>query len=230
MVVDIGGGTTEVGVISLGGIVYSASVRVGGARVVAEAAARGHEVTAVARHTARLGQLPAGVRPVTGDSTDLDTVATLAKEADVLVLTVGGSGARVYTEAVATAAAAVRALGPEGPRIVHMGGGSSLLDDDGVRFFDRPGFPEEYKPDAFGQIQALDAYRALGEDVTWTYLSPPPVHFAPGERTGRYRTGLDSPVEGDDGQARISYEDYAVALVDEIENPRHLNRRFTVGY
>ncbi len=106
----------------------------------------------------------------------------------------------------------------------------SLLNDDGVRFFDLPGFPEDYKPDALGQFQALDAYRALGDDVTWTYLSPPPVHFAPGERTGRYRTGLDRPVVGDDGHACISYEDYAVALVDEIENPRHLNRRFTVGY
>ncbi|MFF8375647.1 NAD(P)-dependent oxidoreductase [Streptomyces sp. NPDC015661] len=66
--------------------------------------------------------------------------------------------------------------------------------------------------------------------MTWTYLSPPPVHFAPGERTGRYRTGLDRPVVGDDGQARISDEDYAAALVDEIDNPRHLKRRFTVGY
>lgn len=62
------------------------------------------------------------------------------------------------------------------------------------------------------------------------YLSPPPVHFAPGERTGTYRTGLDHPVTGHDGQARISYEDYAVALVDEIDHPQHLDRRFTVGY
>ena len=89
---------------------------------------------------------------------------------------------------------------------------------------------EEFKPYAVGQIRALDAYLALDDGVTWTYLSPPPVHFAPGERTGHYRTGLDRPVVGDDGQARISYEDYASALVDEIETPRHLNRRFTVGY
>ncbi|MGW7820060.1 hypothetical protein ACWGLF_18415 [Streptomyces puniciscabiei] len=86
------------------------------------------------------------------------------------------------------------------------------------------------KPYAFGQIRALDAYLALDDRVAWTYLSPLPVHFAPGERTGRHRTGLDQPVVGDDGQARISYEDYAAALGDEIENPRHLNRRFTVGY
>ncbi|MDH6484390.1 hypothetical protein [Streptomyces sp. SAI-127] len=98
------------------------------------------------------------------------------------------------------------------------------------RFFDAPGFPEEFKPYAIGQISALDAYLALDGGVTWTYLSPPPVHFAPGTRAGHYRTGLDHPVVGDDGQARISYEDYESALVDEIENPRHLNQRFTVGY
>ena len=201
-----------------------------GSRVVAEAAARGHEVPAVARDTARLGQLPDSVRAVTGDITDAGTVAALAEGADALVLTVGSPDAALYTDAVATAAAVVRDLGPKGPRILHMGGGASLLNADGVRIFNSPGFPAEFKPYAIGQIQALDAYRALGDDIAWTYLSPPPVHFVPGERTGRYRTSLDHPVIGDDGQARISYEDYAVALIDEIENPRYLNRRFTVGY
>ncbi|MFI1028353.1 NAD(P)-dependent oxidoreductase [Streptomyces sp. NPDC020951] len=201
-----------------------------GSRVVAEAAARGHEVTAVARDLTRLGGLPDGVRAVAGDVTDPESVAALAKDADAVVLTVGGPEARLYTDAVATVVAAVRALGPAAPRILHMGGGASLLGEDGVRIYDAPGFPQEFKPYAIGQIQALDAYLALGDDVTWTYLSPPPVHFAPGDRTGRYRTGLDRPVIGDDGEACISYEDYAVALVDEIEKPEHLNRRFTVGY
>jgi uncharacterized protein len=66
--------------------------------------------------------------------------------------------------------------------------------------------------------------------VTWTYVSPPPVHFAPGRRTGTYRTGLDQPVTGADGEARLSYEDMAVAIVDEIEQPKFLNTRFTAGY
>ncbi|MFE2423857.1 NAD(P)-dependent oxidoreductase [Streptomyces hokutonensis] len=209
-------------------VVFGAAGKAG-SRVVAEAAARGHEVTAVVRDLSRVGKLPADVRAVTGDVTDLDSVAGLAANADALVLAVGGPEAGLYTDAVATVAAAVRDLGAKGPRVVHMGGGASLLNEDGVRFFDAPGFPEEYKPYAVGQIQALDAYLRLGDEVTWTYLSPPPVHFAPGERTGRYRADLDHPVAGDDGQARISYEDYAVALVDEIENPRYLNRRFTVG-
>ncbi|MER6077409.1 NAD(P)H-binding protein [Streptomyces sp. NPDC001833] len=210
-------------------VVFGAAGKAG-SRVVAEAAARGHEVTAVARDLSRIASVPDGVRLVSGDVTDAGTVADLGKDADALVLTVGGPDARLYTDAVASVASAGRSLAPAGPRVLHMGGGASLLGADGVRFFDAPGFPEEFKPYAIGQIQALDAYLGLGDDVTWTYLSPPPVHFAPGERTGRYRTGLDQPVTGEDGQARISYEDYAVALVDEIEHPRHLNRRFTVGY
>ncbi|MGW3291720.1 NAD(P)-dependent oxidoreductase [Streptomyces sp. NPDC001002] len=210
-------------------VVFGAAGKAG-SRVVAEAVARGHEVTAVARDLSRIAQAPSGVRLVSGDVTDPESVTDLAKGADALVLTVGGPDAHLYTAAVATVAGAVRVLGPVGPRVVHMGGGASLLNADGVRFFDAPDFPEEFKPYAIGQIQALDAYLDLGDDVTWTYLSPPPVHFAPGERTGRYRTGLDHPVTGADGETRISYEDYAVALVDEIEAPGHLNRRFTVGY
>ncbi|MEU1301455.1 MULTISPECIES: NAD(P)-dependent oxidoreductase [Streptomyces] len=201
-----------------------------GSRVVAEAAARGHQVTATARNPDTLSALPDGVQAAAGDATDTDSVAAFAKDTDVIVLTIGGPDAALYTNAVSATASAVRALGPAGPRIIHMGGGASLLDADGVRFFDAPGFPEEFKPYAVGQIHALDAYLALDQSVTWTYLSPPPLHFTPGTRTGHYRTGLDHPVTDDDGQARISYEDYAAALIDEIEHPCHLNRRFTVGY
>src|SRR5438445_3615656 len=116
-------------------VVFGAAGKAG-SRVVAEAAARGHEVTAVAREVSRLAQLPDGVRAVAGDVTDAATVTALAEDADALVLTVGGPDATLYTDAVATAAAAVRALGTAGPRIVHMGGGASLLNADGVRFYD----------------------------------------------------------------------------------------------
>lgn len=105
----------------------------------------------------------------------------------------------------------------------------SLLNADGIRFVDAPGFPGEFRAEVLGQAAALDFYRASA-GVRWTYLSPPPGNFAPGERLGHYRTGAEHPVTDDQGHYGISYEDYSIALIDEIENPAHLNMRFTVGY
>ncbi|WP_217575769.1 NAD(P)-dependent oxidoreductase [Streptomyces sp. GbtcB7] len=209
-------------------VVFGAAGKAG-SRIVTEAASRGHQVIAVAREGRSLGDLPRGASTVVADVTDQESVSVLAKNADVLVLAVGGPDQKVYTDAVAAVTQAVAALGPDGPRIIHMGGGASLLNEHGVRFYDTDSFPAEYRPYAAGQIAALDSYQG-SSGVTWTYLSPPPLHFAPGQRTGTYRTGLDQPVVGADGQARISYEDFAMALVDEIEQPKHLNHRFTVGY
>jgi putative NADH-flavin reductase len=112
-----------------------------------------------------------------------------------------------------------------------MGGGSSLLAADDKRFLDSPDFPAAWRENATGQADALDFYRTLApSSLNWSYISPPPIHFAPGERTGRYRTGEDHPVVGERGESRISYEDLAVAVVDEIERPRFVRKRFTVGY
>jgi len=209
-------------------VVFGAGGRAG-SRIVREAATRGHQVTAVARTTAQMTELPEGVRAMAGDVTDTDQVHALASDADVLVLAVGGTQPELYPNAVKSVIAASRSLGAAAPRIIHMGGGASLLRPDGTRFIDSPDFPEFVRPLALRQIEALDTYRRA-DDVAWIYVSPPPLHFAPGQRTGHYRTGLDQPVTGDDGQARISYEDFAVAIVDEIEHSKHLNRRFTVGY
>jgi putative NADH-flavin reductase len=116
----------------------------------------------------------------------------------------------------------------ERPRLVSAystrgGGGAGSLVVDGARLVDQPGFPEAYRPEALVMGEALDYLRGLGNGVSWTYLSPAPL-IQPGERTGTYRTGDDSPV----GDA-ISAEDYAVALLDEIEEPAHPDRRFTVA-
>ncbi len=112
-----------------------------------------------------------------------------------------------------------------------MGGGSTLLTPDGKRFIDLPQFPAEYRASALGQAEALDTYRKSNRStVRWTYVSPPPIHFAPGQRTGKYRTGLDHPVVDDHGESSLSYEDFAIAVLDEIERPHFVNQRFTVGY
>lgn len=200
-----------------------------GSRIAAEAVERGHRVTAAVRRPEAVGYLPAGVRTVTGDATSARSVRELAQDADVLVVAIGGGERELWRDAARTLVDTLREL-PDPPRVIHVGGGSTLLTPKGTRYLDEPDFPEEYRDSAHGQADALEFYRSSADGVTWTYVSPPPLEFHPGERTGHYRTGTDHPVTDAQGRSVLTYEDLAVAIVDEIENPRFGNARFTVAY
>ncbi|MFC0508291.1 NAD(P)-dependent oxidoreductase [Micromonospora costi] len=200
-----------------------------GSRVAAEAVDRGHRVTAAVRRPEATSYLPAGVQVVTGDATSERSVRELAPEADVLVVAIGGGERGLWLDAAQALVGTLRGM-PDAPRIIHLGGGSTLLTPKGTRYLDEPDFPESYRDSAQGQADALDYYRSQADGVTWTYVSPPPLEFHPGERTGHYRTGTDQPVTDAQGRSVLTYEDLAVAIVDEIENPRHENQRFTVAY
>jgi len=209
-------------------VVFGAAGRLG-QRIVAEAVARGHEVTAVVRQSETAPAFADPVAVVAGDVTSAESVAAVAKDADALVAAVAAPGRDIYRTLAETLVGVAAALPQPAPRIVHVGGGATLTTPDGTRFLDLPSFPAEYLDMASGQAQALEVYQA-SSGVTWTYISPPPVYFAPGERRGTYRTGLDQPVTGADGEARLSYEDMAVVIVEEIERPKFLSTRFTAGY
>ncbi|MEU4676219.1 NAD(P)H-binding protein [Micromonospora sp. NPDC023737] len=200
-----------------------------GSRVTAEAVGRGHRVTAAVRRPEAASYLPAGVQVVTGDATSERSVRELAPEADVMLVAIGGGERGLWLDAARALVTTLRGL-PDAPRIIHLGGGSTLLTPKGTPYLDEPDFPEAYQDSAQGQADALDYYRSQADGVTWTYVSPPPLEFHPGERTGHYRTGTDEPVTDDQGRSVLTYEDLAVAIVDEIENPRHENMRFSVAY
>jgi putative NADH-flavin reductase len=197
--------------------VYGATGMIG-SRVVAEALARGHQVTGITRSG---GELPAGVEAVRGDAADSRLAERVAGEAEVVVAAFGpsrtGGDRREYLADLRNLVDSVGAT-----RLVVVGGAGSLLVD-GVRLVDDPGFPEIYRAEALIMGEALDYLRGLPDGADWTYLSPAPA-IQPGERTGVYQTGDDSPVGAD-----ITAEDYAVALLDEIEKPAHRGRRFTVA-
>jgi putative NADH-flavin reductase len=190
-----------------------------GSRIAAEAVARGHRVTGYTRHG---GQVPAGVVAATGDLADETTVKEAAATHDVVLSATGPSRTGGSHEPWL---AAVQNLVDHavGARVLFVGGAGSLLTADGTRLLDSPGFPPEYAAEARAGAAALDAFRAASDDLDWTFVSPAPV-IAPGERTGRYVVALDTPA-GDS----VSAEDYAVALVDELEQPRHRRERFTVA-
>ncbi|MEV4390242.1 NAD(P)H-binding protein, partial [Micromonospora sp. NPDC049580] len=163
-----------------------------GSRVTAEAADRGHRVIAAVRRPEATSYLPAGVRTVTGDATSERSVRDLAPEADALVVAIGGGERGLWRSAAENLVTTLRSM-PAAPRIIHLGGGSTLLTPRGTRILDEPDFPEQYRDAALGQADALDYYRTSADGVSWTYVSPPPLEFHPGERTGHYRTSTDRP-------------------------------------
>jgi len=199
----------KVAVIGAGGMV--------GSRLVAELVGRGHTVTGVTRSGT---QVP-GTTGVQGDLGDAELIRTLAASHDVIVSATPpsrtGGDHQVWLDALQTAEANVGDT-----RFFVVGGAGSLLVD-GVRLVDQPDFPDGYKAEALTASAALDTIRRAPEGLDWVFLSPAPV-LAPGERTGSYRTGGDSPV----GE-QISAEDFAVAIVDELEEPKHRRVRFTVA-
>jgi putative NADH-flavin reductase len=197
--------------------VYGASGMIG-SRVVAEAVRRGHQVTGLTRSDS---DVPGGVRSQRADAGEPATAKEIAQGNDVVVSAIGPSRTGGdHQEFLGALRNLVETAGDA--RLVVVGGAGSLLVD-GRRLVDGPDFNPLYKAEALTQSAALDYFRSLGASVDWTYVSPPPV-VQPGERTGRYRLGADSPAG-----SSISAEDFAAALLDEIENPQHPHRRFTAA-
>ncbi|MGW6410646.1 NAD(P)-dependent oxidoreductase [Streptomyces vinaceus] len=203
-----------------------------GTRVLREALDRGHEVTAVVRDPAKL--VGSGAEMMPGDVLDPHSVAEAAVGQDVVVSAVGPGGAdpAVLVTAAKSLIGGVCTLGPDAPRprVIVVGGAGSLRTPEGPLVSDAPGIPEPVRALMQAHAEALDFLRTVPvEEVRWTCLSPA-AQIAPGTRTGTYRLGLDDLVVDEDGLSRISTEDYAVALIDEIERDGHPGKRFTVGY
>ncbi|CAN7691891.1 NAD(P)-dependent oxidoreductase [Bosea sp. LjRoot237] len=191
-----------------------------GSRLLAELTSRGHQVTAIVRNPEKVPQ-GAGVTAKTGDVYDKDGLAALLAGHDATI-----SAVHFSASDPATLLAAVKQSGVK--RYLVVGGAGSLEVAPGVKLFDTPEFPAIYLDEARKGGAFLDLLK--GESgLDWTFLSPSAV-IAPGERTGQFRLGKDQLLVDGKGQSRISAEDYAVALVDELEAPAHARQRFTVGY
>lgn len=191
-----------------------------GQRLVAEALSRGHAVTALAR---KKPALPAHKR-LTMVSADIlsDSAAQLLSGHDAVIYSMRFNGFD-FDKALQT----FRKSGA--PRLLIVGGAASLsAEPGGPALIDTPGFPAEIKIEAEPARQALNKLKA-SNTADWTFLSPSIV-IGPGERTDKFRLGNDVVLKDAAGNSRISYEDYAVAMIDEAENPKHQGMRFTVGY
>ncbi|MFD0278203.1 NAD(P)-dependent oxidoreductase [Kitasatospora sp. NPDC127111] len=200
-----------------------------GSRVVAEAVARGHEVTAVLRDPARPHSLPVAATIATGDARTAEDVTRLAAGQDVVISATRPAPGSESELATATKGL-LAGLAGTGVRLLLVGGAGSLTlpGGDGATVVDDPDFPPSWLPIAQACGEQLALCRADTE-VDWAYLSPAAL-LAPGERTGRYRLGRDELLVDADGTSAISMEDLAVALLDEAERPAHHRSRFTVAY
>ncbi|UPJ52085.1 NAD(P)-dependent oxidoreductase [Bradyrhizobium sp. 200] len=191
-----------------------------GSRITAELAGRGHGVTAIARHPEKIAA-QANVTPTRGDVMDQAGLARLLAGHDAAISSVHFLDS---DPAKLIGAARESKVG----RYLVVGGAGSLEVAPGVRLVTTPGFPVAYKAEAEKGAAFLDLLRAEKE-LNWTFLSPSAL-FVAGERTGKFRLGTDQLLTAADGKSSISFEDFAVALADEIERPVHICRRFTVGY
>lgn len=189
-----------------------------GRRLCAEALSRGHDVTAIAR---KEGDIPGAVKFVKADVLDDDAEKVLSGH-DAVIYSLRFNGFD-FDKAIA----AFRAS--DTPRLLIVGGAASLnAEPGGPALIDTPGFPEEVKTEAEPARQVLKKLKAEGAS-DWTFLSPS-IMIGPGERTGKFRLDKDDVLKDAEGNSRISYEDFAVAMIDEVETPKHQGERFTVGY
>jgi hypothetical protein len=191
-----------------------------GSRIATELLRRKHEVTGIARHPEKLAP-QAGLTIKKGDVTDEAGLASLLSGHQAAIHSVRFLGTDVQKVIAAVKKAKVE-------RLLVVGGAGSLEVAPGVALIDTPGFPAVAKGEAGAGREFLNTLRAEPE-LNWTFLSPS-AFFAPGERTGKFRLGKDELLTGADGQSRISMEDFAIALVDELEKPQHPRARFTAGY
>ncbi len=203
-----------------------------GAPIRDELLARGHHVTAVVRDASRLPDTGTALCPKIGDLFDSDFLNRAARRAELVLCSVALRDAaqrdRTPVDLIRTAArAALRA----NARLLALGGAGSLRTTSGIDVVDTPEFPEVAKRESLGFREALhDLINLAPAELEWTVVSPPISIEFDGPRTAEFRTAADDLIVDGAGASHISAADLAVAVVDEVETPKHPRQRFTVGY
>jgi putative NADH-flavin reductase len=201
-----------------------------GSRIMVEALQRGHEVSAIARRPEKLPPVP-NLSQLKGDVFDREGMAALLAGHDAAINAFHPGWGSFDDGALQLRGAqaildACRQAGV--PRLLQVGAAGTLEVQPGLDLLDSPAFPSEMVSGACG-ARAVLALLHKERDVQWSVLTPSAV-LEPGRRRGSFRVGDDALLTSDVGVSSISLEDYAVALIDELENPQHAGQRFTVGY
>ncbi len=201
-----------------------------GSRIITEALSRGHEVTAVVRKPAATSSLPPGIKVLIGDANNIKDVIAFSTGQDVVISAIRSASGH-ESEVIQATRTLMDGLSKSGVRLLVVGGASTLIvpDTGGKTVIE----DSNYLPVSarhIGKASADQLAVCLAETrVDWVYLSPA-AHFSPGERTGKYRQGTDELLIDAKGISKISMEDAAIVLLDEAEQPKHHQVRFTVAY
>ncbi|MFT5707387.1 MAG: putative NADH-flavin reductase [Oceanospirillaceae bacterium] len=201
-----------------------------GSRVITEALARGHEVTAVVRNPAAISNLPTGIKVITGDASNIVDVTAFSTGQDVVISAIRPASG-LESEVIATTQTLMDGLSKTGARLLVVGGASTLtVPGTGGKTVIEDANYLPVSARHIGKASADQLEVCLAENrVDWAYLSPA-AQFARGERTGKYRMGTDVLLVDGEGISKISMEDAAIVLLDEAEEPKHHQSRFTVAY
>jgi len=191
-----------------------------GSRILDEALRRGHKVTAVTRDPKKV-EARQGMTVAAGSTTDGPALTRLIKGHDVAVVSV-----KWNENDVRRVIDTIRQSGVK--RCLFVVGAGSLLRKDGRTHFEHMAEKGIQPPTSKPAALAFEEIKKIN-DLDWTAISPP-ASIQPGERTGKFRLGRDQLVENDKGESRISREDFAIAILDELEKPKHVKKRFTAAY
>ena len=198
-----------------------------GSRILREAIQRGHSVTAIVRNPEKI-KVSKNLTIIQGDILNQDDVAKNVKGSDVVICAYGPGNGKVNLVMESTQALLSGLKKAGSKRIIIVGGAGSLYINETTQLIDTPEFPVAWKGIANAHREVLKVF-LKEKELEWSYASPAGL-IEPGERTGKFRWGTNHLVIDTAGNSKISMEDFAVALVDESENPKHIRKRFTVAY
>lgn len=200
-----------------------------GHRILREAIDRGHQITAVSRNPEKQDVKHDRVRWVSLDILNTSLLKEVVMRHDAVISSYGPGEKEDPHNVITTTNSMIEAMRQAGvKRLLVVGGAGSLEVAPGLQLVDTPEFPEAWKGGALAHREALRIYQKIN-DLDWTYVSPAAL-IQPGKRTGKFRLGKGQLLTDEEGNSIVSMEDFAVALLDEIENPNHIHKRFTVAY
>ncbi|SHM74279.1 hypothetical protein SAMN05444266_110193 [Chitinophaga jiangningensis] len=203
-----------------------------GSALVKEALSRGHHVKTVVRNPEKINIKNDHFTAIHGDVQNPGVVAEAVKGADVVISAYnpGWSNPHIAADTLSGYKSILKGIREAGiKRLLVVGGAGSLFVKPGVTVMDSGAIPEQMLPAVKALAEVYHDFLPKEKELDWVFFSPA-GNISPGERTGKYKLGKDDLITNDKGESKISVEDYAAALIDELEKPQHHRERFTIGY